>query len=432
MALETEASPLDPATQPRPRGNYRWVICALLFFATTINYVDRAVLGVLAPDLQKRFGWTDTQYGDINMAFSAAYAIGFLVAGWFLDRVGTRIGYAVSLIVWSLAAAGHAFARSAMGFGIARFVLGLGEAGNFPAAIKTTAEWFPRRERAFATGIFNAGSNVGAIVAPAAVPFIALTWGWQAAFISTGLIGLVWVIFWLPLYRKPERHPLVSPEELAFIQSDGQESTKKVPWLSLLPHRQTWAFAVGKFLTDPIWWFYLTWSAKFFADKFGVNIKQIGPPLITIYLLADVGSVGGGWLSSWLIKRGKSANMARKTTLTVCALCVLPVVFAPVVENMWVAVLLISLAAAAHQGFSANLFTLTSDMFPRRAVGSVVGIGGMAGAVGGILMQGASGRLKDLTGSYLTMFIIAGTIYLVAVPLIHALAPRLEPAPVDE
>lgn len=411
---------------------FRWVICGLLFFATTINYVDRGVLGVLAPDLQKTIGWTDTQYGDINAAFTFAYAIGFILVGRFIDRVGTRIGYAVSLILWSLAAAGHAFARTPFGFGVARFMLGLGEAGNFPAAIKTTAEWFPRRERALATGIFNAGSNVGAVLAPLAVPLIYLNWGWQWAFVSTGLIGLVWVFFWLPLYRRPEQHPRVSPAELAWIHSDPAEPATRIPWLRLLPHPQTWAFALGKFLTDPIWWFYLFWSAKFLADRFGVDIKRIGPPLIAIYLLADIGSVAGGWLSSSLLKRGWTPNAARKTALLACALCVVPVSLAPVVSNMWVAVLLIGLAAAAHQGFSANLFTLTSDMFPRRAVGSIVGIGGMAGAVGGILMQAASGRIKDLTGSYLAMFVIAATVYVLSVLIIHLLAPRLAPAKVGE
>ena len=308
-------SPTRDATRP-PKGRYRWVICALLFFATTINYVDRGVLGVLAPSLQKEIGWTDTQYGDINAAFSLAYAIGFLVLGRFIDRVGTRAGYAIALVAWSLAAAGHALARSAFGFGVARFFLGLGEAGNFPAAVKTTAEWFPRRERALATGVFNAGSNVGAVLAPLLVPVLALRFGWRAAFLFTGLIGLLWVAFWLPLYRRPERHPRVSPEELAWIQDEGPEPSQAIPWLALLPHRQTWAVAAGKFLTDPVWWFYLFWSAKFLSDRFGVDLKTIGPPLITIYLMADVGSVAGGWLSSWLLRRGWTANAARKTAMS--------------------------------------------------------------------------------------------------------------------
>jgi ACS family hexuronate transporter-like MFS transporter len=408
-------------------GNFRWVVCALLFLATTINYVDRGVLGVLAPDLQREIGWTDTQYGDINAAFTLAYAVGFLVMGWLIDRVGTRVGYALALTLWSLAAAGHALARTALGFGIARACLGLGEAGNFPAAIKTVAEWFPRQERALATGIFNAGTNVGAVIAPLLVPFLALRWGWQAAFLVTGLMGMFWLVLWIPLYRRPSEHPRLSPGELAYIEKDHEPRGRNIPWRRLVPHRQTWAFAVGKFLTDPIWWFYLFWSAKFLNDQFGVDLKSIGPPLVTIYLLADVGSVGGGWLSSRLLKLGWTPNAARKLAMLVCALCILPVILAPTTSSLWTAVCLIGLAAAAHQGFSANLFTLTSDMFPRAAVGSVVGLGGMAGAVGGFLLQLAAGRLRDYTGSYLTMFIIAGTIYLGALALVHLLAPQLRP-----
>lgn len=418
----------DP-TSPNPRaGHYRWIICALLFLATTVNYVDRAVFGVLAPELEKIVGWTDRQFGDINAAFTLAYAIGFVIMGRFMDRVGTRIGYAVALVLWSLAAAGHALARTPLGFGIARFLLGLGESGNFPAAVKTTAEWFPRRERALAVGIFNAGSNVGAVLAPLLVPVIALKWGWQWAFISTGLAGLVWVAVWLPIYRKPQEHPKLKPAELAYIQSDGSERPVRVPWRRLWPHRQTWAFAAGKFMTDPIWWFYLFWSGKFLADQFGVDLKTIGPPLITIYLLADIGSVAGGWFSSSLLKRGWTPNAARKTAMFACAVCVMPVSLAPVVSNLWVSVVLIGVAAAAHQGFSANLFTLTSDLFPRHAVGSVVGIGGLAGAVGGMLMQSASGRIKDATGSYLAMFLMAAVVYLAALGVVHLLTPRLTPA----
>ncbi|MCE9613818.1 MAG: MFS transporter [Lentisphaerae bacterium] len=420
-----DAVGLPPA---KAGGRRRWVICALLFFATTINYLDRSVLNVLAPELQKVIGWTDTQYGDINAAFTLAYALGFLVVGWFVDKVGVRIGFACALVFWSLAAAGHALAGTVFGFGVARFMLGFGEAGNFPSAVKTTAEWFPRRERALATGIFNAGSNVGAILAPLLVPVLFVTWGWQSVFVVTGLAGLVWVVFWLPLYHSPDRHPRLSPAERAYIQSEPDEPPRRMRWLQLIPHRQTWAFAATKFLTDPVWWFYLFWSGKFIADKFHVNIKQIGLPLVIIYLLADVGSIAGGWLSSWLLKRGWSPNAARKTAMLVCALCIVPVIYAPVTENLWVAVTLIGVAAAAHQGFSANLFTTTSDMFPKWAIGSVVGFGGMAGALGGMLMQMASGRIKELTGSYLTMFIIAGTIYLLALVVMHALAPRLEPA----
>jgi ACS family hexuronate transporter-like MFS transporter len=433
VATATGREDAEPAG-PRPadtqgRGSQvRWVVCALLFAATTINYVDRGVLGVLAPQLEKTIGWNKEEYGRINAAFTIAYAIGFLVVGRLIDRVGTKLGYAVSLVVWSLAAAGHALAGSAWGFGVARFFLGLGESGNFPSAIKTTAEWFPRRERALATGIFNAGSNIGAVLAPLIVPVLALSWGWPSAFLITGLLGLIWVSFWLPLYHRPERHPHVSPAELAWIQSDPPEPATPIPWVELFPHRQTWAFAAGKFLTDPIWWFYLFWAAQFFSDTYHVDLKRIGPPLIVIYLLADVGSVAGGWLSSWMIQRGRSPNRARKTALLICALAVVPVVATPFVSNLWSAVLLIALAASAHQGFSANLFTLTSDMFPRRAIGSVVGIGGTAGALGGSLFQLAAGWITMRTGSYVPMFVVSGSVYLLAVLAIHLLVPRLEPA----
>ncbi len=416
-----------PGTAPRI-SRYRWVICALLFFATTINYVDRAVLGVLAPTLRTEIGWTDQEYGSISAAFTLAYALGFLVAGWFIDRFGTRVGYTVYLVVWSLAAAGHALARSVTGFSIARFALGIGESGNFPAAIKTVAEWFPKKERAFATGIFNAGSNVGAIVAPLVVPWLALTWGWQMAFIVTGLAGLVWILFWWPMYHRPAEHPRISAGELALIQSDPPDPAVRIPWARLLKFRQTWAFASGKFLTDSIWWFYLFWFPLFMADRFDVDLKTIGLPMITVYLLADVGSVGGGWMSSALLKRGWTTNAARKTTMFTCALFILPVIMAPHVDSKWVAVWLVGIAAAAHQGFSANIFTTTSDMFPRHAVGSVVGIGGFAGAMGGFLMNLGAGWLKQHTGSYSVMFIIAGAAYMIALLVIHLLVPKLEPA----
>jgi ACS family hexuronate transporter-like MFS transporter len=419
------------ASSPPWYYSYRWLICALLFFATTINYVDRAVLGVLAPTLRAELGWTDQQYGYINSSFTLAYAIGFLFAGWFIDRVGTRVGYTVYLVVWSLAAAGHALARGAWGFGVARFALGVGESGNFPAAIKTVAEWFPKKERAFATGIFNAGSNVGAILAPALVPIIALNMGWRAAFIITGLAGLVWVVFWLPWYHRPSEHPRLSRGERAHIESDPPDPPVKIPWLTLLGFRQTWAFAIGKFLTDSIWWFYLFWFPLFMFDTFGVDLKTIGLPMITVYLLADVGSVAGGWLSSALLARNWSANAARKTAMLVCALCILPVAMAPRVEGQWVAVFLVGIAAAAHQGFSANIFTITSDMFPRKAVGSVVGIGGFAGAMGGFFMNLGAGWLKQNQGSYVTMFTIAAFAYLVALAVMHLLVPRLEPAKIE-
>jgi ACS family hexuronate transporter-like MFS transporter len=430
--MEPKAAGVLETQVPRTLGRYRWVICALLFFATTINYVDRQVLGVLAPTLQQKIGWSATNYGDINAAFSAAYAIGLLVAGGLIDRYGTRFGYATALLLWSLASIAHAFARSVFGFGAARVALGLAEAGNFPAAVKTTAEWFPNRERALAIGIFNSGSNVGAILAPLLVPILALRFGWQWAFIATGSAGLIWIFFWLAIYRRPAEHPRLTRQELDYIQSDPPEPLTRLPWLKLLPHRQTWAFSIGKFLTDPIWWFWLFWAAPFFKDRFGVDLKTIGPPLMVIYVLADIGSVGGGWISSALIRRGWSVNAGRKIALLICAVCVVPVTTVPLVPSKWAAVLLIGLAAAAHQGFSANLFALSSDLFPRRAVGSVVGIGGMVGAVGSILLQSAAGRIRTYTGNYALLFIIAGSAYLLAVLVIQALAPRLERAQVEE
>ncbi len=409
-------------------GRYRWVICGLLFFATTVNYVDRQVLGILSKDLKTAIGWTEVDYGNIVAAFNAAYAFGLLLAGRLMDRVGTRIGYAAAIVWWSLAAMGHALARTPVGFGIARAALGVGEAGNFPAAIKTVAEWFPKKERAFATGLFNAGSNVGAIVAPLTVPWIAVHLGWRWAFILTGMIGFMWLLFWLPVYRRPEQHPKVSKAELDHIQSDPPDPpAMRVPWLSLIPHRQTSAFAIGKYLTDPVWWFYLYWIPNFFRDNHGLDLTTIGPPLIAIYLIADIGSIGGGWLSSTFIKRGWSINRSRKTAMLICALMVTPIIFAANVKNLWAAVALIGLAAAAHQGWSCNLFTTTSDMFPRQAVGSVVGIGGMAGALGGATMAVATGYILQSTGqNYSIIFTIAGTLYLIALLVIHVLAPNLE------
>ena len=415
-------------------GNYRWVICALLFFATTINYIDRQVLGILATDeaFKQTIGWSEAQYGYVNTAFQAAYALGLVIVGNLMDRFGTRKGFSFAIVFWSVAAMAHALARSAVGFGVARFALGLGEAGNFPAAIKTVAEWFPKKERALATGIFNSGSNVGAIVAPLAVPFIAINYGWQWAFIITGALGFIWLAFWLIAYRRPEEHPRLSQAELRHIQSDPAEPATKIPWARLVPHRQTWAFAVGKFMTDPIWWVYLFWMPKFLNTNYGLKITQIGLPLVVIYVVADIGSIGGGWLSSNLIKRGWSVNKARKTAMLVCALSVVPVMFAARASNLWMAVAFVSLAAAAHQGWSANLFTTVSDMFPRRAVGSVVGIGGMAGAIGGMLIASAVGLILQYTGSYLPIFVVAGSAYLIALGIIHLLAPRLEPASVEE
>lgn len=408
------------------RGHYRWTICALLFFATTINYIDRQVLGILAPDLQREIGWNEIDYGYIVTAFQAAYALGMVVVGRLLDRFGTKVGFAVALAVWSVAAMGHALARSVIGFAVARFSLGLGESANFPASIKTVAEWFPKKERALATGIFNAGSNVGAIVAPMTVPWIALTWGWQWAFIATGAIGFFWIIFWWTLYERPEQQKRLGKEELSYIQSDPPDPQEKIPWASLLKHKQVWAFAIAKFMTDPIWWFYLYWVPKYLNTSYGLTLDKIGPPLIIIYLMADVGSVGGGWLSSSLIKRGWSVNKGRKTAMLICAICVVPIVLASQASELWMAVALLSLATAAHQGWSANLFTTTSDMFPRKAIGSIVGLGGMAGAIGGMLVATLAGFILQLTGSYLVLFAICGSVYLIALYVFNRLAPNLE------
>ncbi len=414
--------------QTKPKiGYYRWTVCALLFFATTVNYIDRQVLGILAPTLEKAIGWDNVDYGHIVSAFQAAYAIGLLLVGRLMDILGTRLGYSVAMVVWSIASMAHALARSVFGFGVARFALGLGESGNFPAAIKTVAEWFPKKERALATGIFNAGSNVGAVVAPLVVPWITITWGWQEAFIFTGAIGFIWLIFWWWLYDRPQQHKKLSKAELAHIESDPPDPPEKVSWVKIITYRQTWAFAIGKFLTDPIWWLYLFWLPKFFNEKHGLGLTKIGLPLVIIYLMADIGSIGGGWLSSAFIKHGWSINKGRKTAMLICAACVVPIIFASQIKSLWLVVGLLGLATAAHQGFSANIFTTTSDMFPRKAIGSVVGFGGMAGSVGGVLLSNYAGYILDFTGSYMSLFIIAGSVYLLALFIFHLLVPKLEP-----
>jgi ACS family hexuronate transporter-like MFS transporter len=411
---------------------YRWVICALLFFATTINYMDRQVLGILAPTLQKDIGWTETQYGAIVSWFTLAYAIGYLGAGRLMDKIGTRLGFAVSIVIWSLAAIAHSFARTVTGFGLARAALGVGESGNFPASIKTVAEWFPIRERAFATGIFNAGSNIGAIVTPLVVPWIALTWGWRAAFIATGALGFFWLLFWLPIYRRPEEHPKVSAAELALIRSDPQESIAPAKWSTLLKHRQTWAYAIGKFMTDPIWWFYLFWLPKFLDARYGIKLASVALPLIVIYVMADVGSIFGGWLSGALINRRWSVNAARKTTMLVAAVAILPTMFAPAANALWLSVTIVGVAALAHQWWSANIFTLASDMFPRRSLGTVVGIGGFAGATGGVLFQRATGVVLQANGDdYTPIFIVCGSAYVSALLIIHLLVPRVQQVVLD-
>lgn len=426
-ALSNEEQNGVDMSATNPVGRYRWRICAMLLAATTINYVDRQVLSVLAPFLQEKFGWNELQYSHIVIAFQAAYAIGLLGAGAVIDRLGTRLGYALAIGVWSIAAMSCALASGVLGFTAARFALGLGESGNFPAAIKTVAEWFPQRERALAAGIFNSGSNIGAIVAPALVPVVAATFGWQAAFLFTSVLSASWLAAWLITYRTPERQPKLSAAERAYIGHEPATGTR-VPWLTLLRHRQAWAFVMGKFMTDPIWWFFLTWLPKFLHSEYGLTLTQLGLPLIAIYVAADVGSIGGGWLAGRFIKSGWSVNRARKSAMLVCALAVVPVMFAGKASNVWSAVALIGLATAGHQGWSANLFTMTSDLFPRQAVGSAVGVGGFAGAAGGMLISYAVGLLLDATGSYVPVFLMAGSAYLAALLVIHLLVPRMQPA----
>jgi len=390
--------------------------------------MDRQVLGVLKGPLQHELGWNDVDYGNLVFAFQAAYALGMIFMGRLIDRLGTRIGYAVAMVFWSLASMAHATANSFLTFAVARAALGFGEAGVFPASIKSVAEWFPKKERALATGIFNAGTNIGAIITPLIVPWIAVHLGWRWAFLFTGLLGFFWLALWLALYQRPEGHPLCTPAEREYIQSDPVGTSGRIPWARLLRYRQTWAFAAGKFMIDPIWWFYLFWIPDYLQREHGLRLTQIGLPILVIYLISDIGSVAGGWLSSRLIRRGFSVNAGRKWAMLACAICVVPIAMVYRVSGLWPATLLIGLAAAAHQGFSANLFTLTSDLFPSRAVGSVVGIGGMAGAVGGMLIAQIVGHVLQWTNSYMIPFFIAASAYLVALLLINALSPKLEPA----
>jgi ACS family hexuronate transporter-like MFS transporter len=430
LASAAADPPLTYADVARPRTKFRWVILALVFFAITINYIDRMVISILAPGLKKEYGISEEAYGYITAAFALSYALGQSVSGRWLDWIGVRIGYAVALGGWCIASMLTGFAKSPLGFGVARGLLGVTESPAYPAAIKTLAEWFPKRERALAMGVANAGANVGAVAAPLAVPWLAINYGWQWAFIVTGGVGLLWLFAWLPLYRKPAEHPRVNAAELAHINSDPPDPPGNVRWARLLGKRQTWSFAVGKFLTDPIWSFYLFFLPSFFAAKYGVDLKNIGLPLVVIYVMADVGSIAGGWLSSAMIKRGFDVNAARKLTLLLCALAVTPVVFAANAPDKWVAVLLVGVAVAAHQGFSSNLYTLVPDMFPRRAVGSVAGLGGTFGYAGTTLFMSLVGLIlgRWTNGDYFPVFVIAASAYLVAFAAIHLLAPRLEAA----
>jgi ACS family hexuronate transporter-like MFS transporter len=420
-------------------GNYRYRILGLLIFATTINYFDRSIIGVMAPTLEKMFGWTNSDYANIMISFKVAYAIGLLTMGGLIDRIGTKKGYTLSIAIWSIFGMLHAAVRpgfSVIGFAAARFGLGFGESGNFPAAIKTTAEWFPKKDRAFATGLFNAATSVGAIAAPFVVGWVVHENGknWQIPFLITGVLSAIWVFLWFRTYQKPEVHPKVSKEELAYIVQDSEgvvENEEKLPWKSVLSKRQTWAFSLAK-VTDAVWWFYLFWGAKFLAATFDVNIKNIALPFFVIYILADGGSIFGGYLSGALMRKGWTVNKARKITLLICAIIILPVSFVAVTESKWIAIFLIGLAAAGHQAWSANIFTLVSDVFPKKATASVVGIGGMVGAVAGIIADMALGTVLDSAGNsgYFWAFMIAGFCYLIILGLVQLLMPNM--IPLDE
>ncbi len=424
-------------------GRYRWTICALVFFATTINYLDRAVISLLKSDLTKEFNWNDGDYANIEIAFKLCYAFGMLVAGRLIDWLGTKMGYFYATLTWSLAATGHAFVSSTLGFIVARSFLGLTESGNFPSAIKTVAEWFPKKERAFATGIFNSGTNIGAIIAPLSVPFIVEAWGWKWAFIITSSFGFIWLIFWLVMYDIPSRHKKVSSSELDYINSDTDEplaktdgTEPKVSWLRLLAFKQTWAFVIGKFLTDPIWWFYLFWLPDFLQSQYSIQGTAMALPVAAVYMISTFGSVAGGWLPLVFIKRGWPVFMARKTSMLIYAFCVIPIVFAQIMGsiNMWYAVIVIGIATSAHQAWSANIFTTVSDMFPKKAVGSVVGIGGMFGGLGGIFLSLFVQKnmfvyyrsIGQIETAYYIMFIICGSAYLIAWSILHFLVPKIQ------
>lgn len=417
-------------------GKYRWQIVALLFFATTINYLDRQVIGLLKPTLEKEFNWTESDYGNIVIAFQAAYALSLMAFGGIIDKIGTKLGYSISIVMWSLAAIAHAFAKSTFGFGIARAALGLGEAGNFPAAIKATAEWFPKKERALATGIFNSGANIGAVVAPVMVPWILGVYGWEMAFIVTGGIGFIWLIFWWIYYESPSKHKKIQKAEYDYIHSDIEpENANETPvsWFKLFGIRQTYAFVFGKMLTDPIWWFFLFWLPSYFSSTFNLDLKKPSLPLILVYTATTIGSIGGGYLSGYFIKKGWAIPKARKVSMFIFAICVVPIMAARYATNIWEAVALISLAAAAHQAWSANIYTVASDMFPKKAISSVIGIGGMAGSVGGMIFPFIVGSVLDtykasgnLNAGYNIIFLLCGSAYILAWGIMHFFAPKNE------
>jgi MFS transporter, ACS family, hexuronate transporter len=423
-------------------GKYRWTICGLVFFATTVNYLDRAVISLLKSNLSTEFNWDDGDYANIELAFKISYAVGMLIAGRVIDKLGTKIGYALATFIWSLAAIGHALAKGVTGFMTARAVLGVSEAGNFPAAIKTVAEWFPKKERAFATGLFNSGSNIGAIIAPLTVPFIAKEWGWQWAFIITGAFGFIWLILWFIYYEIPQKQKKLGQVEYEYIHSDVDEkgdtetTGPKLSWFRLLSFRQTWAFAIGKFLTDPIWWFYLFWLPDFLESEYGIKGTAVALPVALVYTMSTVGSIGGGWVPMNLIRNGWPVFKARKTSMLVYAFLVIPILFAQIMGdiNMWLAVAIIGLAAAAHQAWSANIFTTVSDMFPKNSTASVTGIGGMFGALGGILLTAFVQKklfvhyraIGEIETAYYIMFAICASAYLLAWIIMHFLVPRMK------
>jgi ACS family hexuronate transporter-like MFS transporter len=404
-------------------GNRRWMVCALLFFATTINYLDRQVIGLLKPLLENEFAWSESDYGNLVVAFSATYAIGLLFFGRLIDRVGAKAGYAICVAVWSIAAIGHAAARGTLSFIAARGLLGFGESGSFPAAIKTVSEWFPQKERALAVGILTSGTNIGAVLAPATVPWLAAVYGWQWAFILTGLVGFVWLALWMMFFQPPHADRRLSRAEYALITGDRPPAAAADSggWLRLMKRRETWSFIAGKFMTDPVWWFMLFWLPSYFSQRYALDLKHLGLPLVIVYTSTTIGSIGGGWLSSRLIARGWPTLRARRAAMLLLASLVLPLAAAPYVTDMWTMVALLSLAAAAHQGWSANLFTMPSDLFAREVVGSVVGIGGMAGSVGGMVFPVVVGVVLDhykalghLNAGYNLLFVICGVTYLFA------------------
>lgn len=420
------------------KGNYRWVVCSLLFFATTINYLDRQVMGYLKPTLEIEFGWTETDYSHIVMAFTAAYAFGLLIFGRVIDKIGSKLGYTVSITIWSIAAMLHGLVKSTLGFGMVRTLLGLGESGNFPSAVKTVVSWFPKKERALATGFFDSGSNIGAVMAPVIIPWILGFYGWQAAFIITGSIGFIWLILWRIFYEVPEKQKRVSAAELDYIRSDDkdqEETGENIKWVKLFGMKQTWAFIIGKFFTDPIWYFFMYWLPSYFSSTFHLDLKKPSAPLIIIYTAATVGAIGGGYLSSKLIRKGWPVYKARKIALLVSALAVLPIVATRYADNIWVVVTLLCLAIAGNAAWSANIFTIVSDMMPSKAVSSVIGIGGMAGAIGGVLFPLGVGAILDyykginnLTAGYNILFIFCGLSFLIAWILIHWITPKMERA----